>query len=200
MPTDNPKISSYVPQKIYDRFKEYQKEQNITMSQAMIVILAEYFGIEETLKEINSSSPIGGVTFSAFQELQKRLEKVELKVEHLEYTQNLPFSNNRIRTRNRTEIYPPEEINDRENKQVQQVEDSFSLLSELPQNEILLSGQDLAKRLKISTSKLSTLKGKFTMEEFKNWSLELDPDGIEWTYKAKEKGRGVLYIASKSTQ
>ena len=86
MPTDKPKISAYVSQSIYDRFKEYQLEHNLSMSHAVIVILSEYFGLEETIKENVSSSPVGGVTLQAFTDLQHRLKKVELEVERLKST------------------------------------------------------------------------------------------------------------------
>ena len=62
MPTDNPKISLYVPQVIYDRFSEFAKQQGLSMSQAGIVVLAEYFGLQEALKETTEGTTIGGVT------------------------------------------------------------------------------------------------------------------------------------------
>jgi hypothetical protein len=45
MPTDNKKISAYVPDAVYDRFIQYKDERNISMSQAAIEIFADYFGI-----------------------------------------------------------------------------------------------------------------------------------------------------------
>nr|ABO47827.1 hypothetical protein [Johanseniella A1345] len=46
MPTENPKISAYVPQVVYDSFKQFQEERGLSMSQAAIKIFAEYFGID----------------------------------------------------------------------------------------------------------------------------------------------------------
>ena len=57
MPTDNPKISSYVPQPIFDRFKEYQGENDCSMSQALALILSEYFGLQGVVRSENISSP-----------------------------------------------------------------------------------------------------------------------------------------------
>lgn len=59
MPTENPKISAYVPQVVYDRFKQYQEERQLSMSQAAIEILAHYFGLhlEEPVKEFTSGLP-----------------------------------------------------------------------------------------------------------------------------------------------
>lgn len=45
MPTENPKISAYVPQVVYDRFKKFQEERGLSMSQAAIEVFVQYFGI-----------------------------------------------------------------------------------------------------------------------------------------------------------
>lgn len=45
MPTENPKISAYVPQIVYDRFNQYKDERKLSMSQAVVQLVAEYFGI-----------------------------------------------------------------------------------------------------------------------------------------------------------
>ena len=49
MPTDKPKLSAYIPQSVYDRFKQFQDERQLPMSQAVAVILVEYFGLTETM-------------------------------------------------------------------------------------------------------------------------------------------------------
>jgi hypothetical protein len=66
MPTQNPKISAYVPQIVYDKFKQYEKEQGVSMSQAVIELLSNYFGIDLSSYTIKST---GG--------LQSRLEFLE---------------------------------------------------------------------------------------------------------------------------
>lgn len=48
MPTENPKISAYVPQVVYDRFKQFQTERELSMSQAVVELLVDYFGIDLT--------------------------------------------------------------------------------------------------------------------------------------------------------
>jgi hypothetical protein len=59
VPTENPKISAYVPQAVYDHFKEYQEERGISMSQAAIEIFAHYFGLdlEVPTKEFTGGLP-----------------------------------------------------------------------------------------------------------------------------------------------
>lgn len=78
MPTDNPKISAYVPQLVYDTFKQFQDERGISMSQAVIVILAEYFGIQQELKEFIEGSVVGGVTLSRIEEIEQSIEQLTL--------------------------------------------------------------------------------------------------------------------------
>lgn len=60
MPTENPKISAYVPQVVYDRFKKFQEERGLSMSQAAIEVFVEYFGInlaDNSTKEFTSGLP-----------------------------------------------------------------------------------------------------------------------------------------------
>lgn len=60
MPTENPKISTYVPQIIYDRFKEFKEERGLSFSQAAIEVFAEYFGInlaDNSTKEYTGGLP-----------------------------------------------------------------------------------------------------------------------------------------------
>jgi hypothetical protein len=48
MATSNPKVSGYVPQHVFDRFERFYQERELSMSQAVTVILAEYFGLEQS--------------------------------------------------------------------------------------------------------------------------------------------------------
>ena len=73
MPTENPKISAYVPQAVYDRFKQFQEERKLSMSQAATELIAEYFGI--SLKEEITSQSTSG--------LPERLAQVEKEIEWL---------------------------------------------------------------------------------------------------------------------
>lgn len=46
MPTENPKISAYVPQAVFDRFIQFKEERGLSISQTVIEILVDYFGID----------------------------------------------------------------------------------------------------------------------------------------------------------
>jgi hypothetical protein len=85
MPTDNPKISLYVPQQIYTHFKAFQEERKLSMSQVGTVILAEYFGIElpdsprlNHSASITKKTTIEGISLAEFTQLQQRVTELEV--------------------------------------------------------------------------------------------------------------------------
>jgi hypothetical protein len=83
MPTENPKISAYVPQSVYDAFNHFKGERSLSMSQAAIVIFAEYFGIDlskENSQEITDSLP------SKLLVVQNKLELLEKLFYDLDHT------------------------------------------------------------------------------------------------------------------
>jgi hypothetical protein len=72
MPTENPKISAYVPKVVYDRFKKFQEDRQLSMSQAAIELFADHFGIDLSTSAFKTT---GG--------LQSRLESLVNEVEEL---------------------------------------------------------------------------------------------------------------------
>jgi hypothetical protein len=90
------KSESPILQQVFDRFKSFQEERKLSMSQAGIVIIAEYFGIEETIKEITEGTTVGGVTLAEFEKLKQRLEQLERQVEQSKTTSKLPIKNQSI--------------------------------------------------------------------------------------------------------
>jgi len=74
MGTDNPKVSAYVPQTLKNRLKEFREERDgISESQAVTIILAEYFQIPEALGRLPEGSSIGGVTLARMEALEEKL-------------------------------------------------------------------------------------------------------------------------------
>jgi hypothetical protein len=73
MPTDNPKVSAYVPQLIKDRVTQFRQEQGISESQAVTIILAEYFGLNQLLVRSPGESAVGGVTLARMEATEQRL-------------------------------------------------------------------------------------------------------------------------------
>jgi hypothetical protein len=74
MGTDNPKVSAYVPQVLKDRLKVFREERDgISESQAVTIILAEYFQMPEVLGRSLSGSSVGGVTLARMEALEEKL-------------------------------------------------------------------------------------------------------------------------------
>ncbi len=73
MGTDNPKVSAYVPQSLKDRLKEFREERAISESQAVTIILAEYFQMPEVLGRSLEGSSVGGVTLARMEALEEKL-------------------------------------------------------------------------------------------------------------------------------
>ena len=167
MPTDNPKISLYVPQKIYDRFRDFQQKQNLSMSQAGTVVLAEYFGLKETIKEITEGTTIGGVSLVRVEEIEKKLIDLEdikarlLKLESKVVQKATTSEPNNIKTTN------------------------FELLPDFNSNNISVLTKLLAKRLGVKVKTLSTTKSKKGTDHFYEWSKAKDPDQIGWIPESK---------------
>lgn len=81
MGTKNPKVSAYVPQALKDRLDKFIKERNdIPESQAVNIILAEYFGMTEVLGRLPQGG--GGVTLVRMEALERRLADFSELVEH----------------------------------------------------------------------------------------------------------------------
>lgn len=56
MPTDNPKISSYVSPAVYDRLLEFKETRGYqSVSQSLAAVLEEFFGIRHTPGTTNDS-------------------------------------------------------------------------------------------------------------------------------------------------
>ena len=216
MPTDNPKISLYVPQQIYDRFREFQKEQDLSMSQAGIVILAEYFGIKETIKEITEGTIVGGITLNEFKQLKQRVEILEDQVslnrkildeevkaptEH--QVKNLveqPRTTSSLQAENKS-IKKTEEVDfnkttsslqksDIENSELQS-----SLFSEPLKIKPVPAVHLSQKRFGLGKDSLASYKRKHSMEELAVWTKEKDPEGVTWVYDFNSRG----YVPKEDT-
>lgn len=212
MPTDNPKISLYVPQQIYDRFKEFQQQQDLSMSQAGIVILAEYFGIQETIKEITQGTTIGGVTLARIEKIEKEILELQKKVDYSNTTISLPDNKQIFHRGIRSSASPEFEIqgtddpqnqvndNPNNNEIKEQVNSSeirnepqLSLLGEPLEIEPITANALSQKRFGLSKDSLASYKRKHTQEELYQWMKDKDPDNIDWVVASEGKG----YIPKK---
>lgn len=185
MPTDNPKISGYVPQAVYDRFKEFQKEQNLSMSQVVTIILTEYFGLNQIIERTTEGTTIGGVTYNWVKSLEDRIINLEKEVEQSNSTSELPREESikQVESQPNIEIIKNNNLEEINSKQ-ENAEDEFIKTYELSakmkaqtDGEEIWTPANLAKRLQVAASTISRNKGK---KDFTEWTREKDPEKIGW--------------------
>lgn len=70
---DNPKVISYVPKHVHQQLQEFAKEQDISISKAVIFIMEEYFELKIDQSFSSNSS-----------EQETRIRNIEQKIEELE--------------------------------------------------------------------------------------------------------------------
>lgn len=182
MPTENPKISAYVPQHIYDRFKVYQEEQGLSMSQAVTSILVGYFGSSEFDRD-ESKDLAETVSVARFEELEKKVELLLTVIPPEWSTGKLPVLESKYTNCSS--------------------KDSLEISSSLSSLLIDYYNSETKSIKPIPAYKLSTIrfgkgrnavsdaKKRKSMEEFSSWTASVDPDGIAWEY-VKKPSKGYL--------
>lgn len=201
MPTNNPKISAYVPPSVFDRFKQFQEERDLSMSQAAIVILSEYFGIEQTIKGTTEGTTVGGITLARIEAIELQLKDLLNRANQKETTNKLLFSEDKVNQKEitdkplvlDTEIRVDNEVGASVDENIQEFDNSslpLGLFSKLPE-KIEIQGKLLVKRLSgVSASQLSSTKGEYKgdLEGFSKWLQEKDIDNIAWMPLGDRKG------------
>lgn len=81
MGTKNPKVSAYVPQALKDCVEKLAEERNISESQLVTIILAEYFQMPEVLGRSPETGSVGGVTLARMETLEQEFSNFAKSVE-----------------------------------------------------------------------------------------------------------------------
>ena len=84
MPTNNPKISAYVPQVVYDRFEQFRKESGLSMSQSAIVIFAKYFGLKDIAKGVTGEITTDNSALDRIKALESQVDDLYKKFSELQ--------------------------------------------------------------------------------------------------------------------
>ena len=207
MPTKNPKISAYVPQEIYDKFKAFQGERNLKMSQAVAVILAEYFELEYVVTQPKGVE-VGGVTLGRVEALEKKLEDFIDSVEQRFQNFSSSLSSELPVDQSGNDVGQP--LLD----MLSVIEDNSGSKSELPCELPVQEPIKLIKALKLNPipgtklselrfglgkSSLASAKSKRSTEKFTEWTKSKDPDGIAWRYIEKPT-KGYLPVEELSEE
>jgi hypothetical protein len=154
MATDKPKVSGYVPAVLKERLKEFCAENgDISESQALTIVLAEYFGVELEVKP--AEVVIGGVTLEAFRDMQASFSALLERVAVLEAEVTALPTPVAGEPPSPTPVVSPRNV----------------LQS--------CSGRGLAKRLKCHSSTI-TFNWRQGKAHFLAWSAENDPDSVRW--------------------
>lgn len=194
MPTDNPKISAYVPQKVYDKFKEYKESNQLSMSQAATAIIAQFLQVEYIIERTTGETTLGGVTLARIEAIESRLDDLLKRVNYQETISKLPNFNEIIKSSVLdVEIEKDSEVESSITEEEQENDQSSLplLLSSEPLTKIEVQGKLLVKRLNgVNASQLSTTKGKYKddMDGFSKWLQKQDIDNIAWISLGDRKG------------
>ena len=207
MSSSNPKVSAYVPKNIFDIFRHFYVEKNMSMSQAVTVIFSEYFQVEP-----HQSLPSGL--------LSSRVEKLEYEISALSSLDHASLSKLLVRVKfledalskfdSSLGIKPLSELSmgslssepqvDENDSSQDTIIKSLKTKPEIPKSLQLfpddigrntdfntvdtLNGTQLAKRLGISQSMISKYKEINGLAE---WSKRKDPQAIAWSYNSVSK-------------
>ena len=125
MPTDNKKISAYVPDVVYDRFIQYKDEHKLSMSQAAIEIFATHFGINLNPTISNEST---GELLGRVDTLEKELLGLKIHFKLLSEQVDLMQSTSESLITEPVEVSVDKNINS---------EPDSSLQDELPKEDII---------------------------------------------------------------
>lgn len=177
------------------------------MSQAVAVILAEYFELNHVVTQPKGAE-VGGVTLGRMEALERKLEdfidSVEQRFE--DFSSSLP---NELPV-NQSSDDPSQPLLD----MLSEIEDNSSSKSELPDKLPTQEAVKLIKALKLNPipgtklsklrfglgkSSLASAKRKQSTEKFTEWTKSKDPDGIAWRYIEKPT-KGYLPVEKLSEE
>ena len=208
MATDNPKISGYVPQEIFDCLLEFKEKRSLkSVSLALTVLLSEYFQVD--YKVDRQSSLLSGSDFvsrAQFEALETKLSELSSNLlGELDKLVEQKFSSFRselllsspksieVQTTN-VETEPQEDNSHLQLDIIESTLDNIDLEVDSQSSQLIseqsdfilsepsesLSGKRLANRLRITTSTLSTKKKELLEQDFYSWLQTKDPDKIFW--------------------
>ena len=160
MTTENERVAGYIVPELYERFNQFCQENHLSCSRALNVIIAEYFGLEETL--LVKQTWVGGITLPEFEKLKKEVEELKELVNTLsKLSSNTPKK--------------------------KQKKSSEKINTNIESDRSELNTSELAKRLDISRASINRHKNKFreskiTKEEYIEWTKTKDPEGKGWFF------------------
>ena len=208
MTTDNPKISGYVPQEIFDCLLEFKEKRSLkSVSLALTVALSEYFGVDQKVDRQSSllltnnfvskdrfealENKLSELSSSLLSELDKLVEQKfsSLRSEILSSSlksievQTVSVESEPQEDSNHLQLDLIDSASTKEDLDMKS-QTSLSITEQssfaLSESFISLSGKFLAKRINIGAPMLSSKKKELSEQNFYNWLQDKDPDKISW--------------------
>ncbi len=188
MPSEHPKVTTYLPQPILDALNVWKTQNGIeSRSGAVVAILADYLGVQYPVQQESTekTAPHGvlSTVLAEFATLSERVALLEkqmvVSAVHNTVPSNLPGKPPR-----RTGEAPREAPHTAQKKDTPRARTAPSSVLPTP-----LTQSALAKRLGCSDKAVEKHRRQGNMENFAAWSHERDPDGIAWTWHGTG-GRG----------
>lgn len=188
MPTDNPKVSAYVPQALKDRLTQFRQEQgNISESQAVTIVLSEYFGIPTNVNSASEGVAVGCVTPARLEQLESQVAILTSTIEEIKSSLlSRPIVDQLEQTNQEEEMETESSLDSepyQETTEENQADSSSSI--NLPSESLHInnpiSGTVLStNRFGLAKDTVAGKKKNSSAQKFIEWSKKVDPDNIAW--------------------
>lgn len=202
MPSELPRVAAYLQTPIHQKLTEFCEAQELSQSQAINQILAEYFGVlpSDTLSHTPKSearlSAVEGELLTVREQLSSLTQAVEGLQKQVgripsELPSSTPKADAQLSGDSPDSSPGSSPVSELPSESLSSVPESLTQLSgEFPSNlpsdiPASLNRNQLAKRLGCTKSNMTYQLRKGDETAFIAWSQEKDPDGIGWRYESQ---------------
>jgi hypothetical protein len=195
MPTDKHRIAAYLPKEIDEKFQVFKQEREVGDSQALILLMSEYFGVSQQMTYSSDSPLVRQVEelSSLLSELKVELstkigeERIgELKSELLSELKNSSSLSKFESNSSKQLDIDGEIVGTKEKVKKPRVRSKNPKFNQVPDGVSSLTATQLEERLGVK--KLTVGKRKYSLKDnpsrFIEWSKDKDPDGYGWEFRS----------------
>lgn len=198
MPTDKHRIAAYLPKEVDEKFQVFKKEREVGDSQALILLMSEYFGVSQQVTYLNDSSLVKQVQelSSLLSELKSELS-TKIGEERISELKSELLSELKVRdSSSKLESEPSKQLNtETEVSQVQKkvsrsrVKNKSVKPKEVANVVISMTAIQLEQRLGVKKSSVSKMKYECrnNIARFISWTKDKDPEGYGWEFNSDSK-------------
>jgi hypothetical protein len=207
MPAKRPRVAAYLPESLYEKFKEFARENQLGDSQALIKVLSDRFEValqvshSDSLEMLERIEQLEASLTSMRSDMLSELKQVVL-AELAPHASLLFIPPSRVESEAvsiQPEVVDVLQVSDSpqdtqqalvaSSEELPIVEDGspsedLPLVSDI--DKIFLTGGQLRRRLKAADSTMSN-KRNSSSDVFALWSAKLDPNGLSWMLNSDGK-------------